>query len=241
MKNRKPVLLTVTAAVLCCAAALLVLYSHSGSAQEQLRLGPCIDIGNLAYAELEPSLVQKLHLSVDSCEGLTEVGKVTGTVAPEKDDRIKEDSFPEIAYAYPESGYPNLVVAPLNGIPTVFQFTVFVNHRAHTRELQQIYGSIPADKITVSKKGSDAEIAVTDPEAIAQFYAAFNALPGDDFADFHNITDFKYDATVSLANGFPFHLTYMPSQTNDKSYFTAASCSFYGSKELDDWFAAHVN
>ena len=200
MKNKKLVLLI--AVILCCCVALQFDYlrnSHSHDDIDPFRT--IIHVGNCEYLEVTPYKVRKLHLSVGSCEGLTELGKVTEAYG--RDDRTY--TFPEIAYVYPDPDYPNLVVASLNGTPTVYAFSAFDHDPVYTKELQQIYGALPADKIVIRSKNADpdSEIEITNPEAIAQFFDAFNALPGDACTNSGNSDDNGRDSNENLVVASP--------------------------------------
>ena len=195
MKNKKLVLLI--AVILCCCVALQFDYlRNSHSHDDMYDIRPYFHAGNRTFLEVTPYKVRKLHLSVDSCEGLTEFGKVTeayGYDAP-------TDTPPKIAYVYPDPDYPNLVVAPVNGVPKVYAFSAFDHNPVYTKELQQIYGPLPADKIVIRSKNADpdSEIEITNPEAIAQFFDAFNALPGDACTNSGNSDDNGRDSNENL-------------------------------------------
>ena len=217
MKNKKLVLLI--AVILCCCVALQFDYLRNSHSHDEMNpFRPAICVGNCVYRELKPSEVRKLHLSVNSCEGLTELGKATDAYG----DYHGANTFPGIAYAYPDPDYPNLVVAPVNGVPKVFSFFYFDHPPVYTRELQQIYGSLPADKITIKNRGaeSDMEIAITDREAIAQFFDAFNALPGDDCASIYDVSseNLVIDPLNDLRASSGENLVAAPPDENSDSY-----------------------
>ena len=96
------------------------------------------------YNELDLETIENMKLSVPTCDGLTEVGKISGGFFLSKelqDDacgvltiarvllKNKKDYCPtpteaqidKIIYAHPNPEYPNMVVARIDGEPAIFQ------------------------------------------------------------------------------------------------------------------------
>ena len=127
----------------------------------------------MCYWEVDEETIQRLNLAVESCDGLTEVGKIADagleTTRPvyEKDREIYKQEklepkrmtvvIPETAYAHPDPRYPNLVVALLDGEPAIFQFSNFSGSGYHPEAGDRV---APSDLI--------ATYGLTSPEAIRE-------------------------------------------------------------------------
>lgn len=127
----------------------------------------------MCYWEVDEETIQRLNLAVESCDGLTEVGKIADagleTTRPvyEKDREIYKQEklepkrmtvvIPETAYAHPDPRYPNLVVALLDGEPAIFQFSNFSGSGYHPEAGDRV---APSDLVAI--------YGLTSPEAIRE-------------------------------------------------------------------------
>lgn len=164
---------------LVCALAILAFIlrpAHSNSTPNHRT----IQINQCTYHDLFPDQVKKLGLSVDSCEGLTEIGAF---------ECPYESEIQGIAYAHPDPKSTNLVVAMIDETPTVFQFANFNRLPADMDEVLQKFGLLSADSIRElsvyayrhdGPPHSEPEIiteTVTDEERLTEFFALISSLP----------------------------------------------------------------
>jgi len=127
-----------------------------------------------SYSEIDQETIQRLNLSVESCKGLTEVGKIHN--AGSKVNRVVYDkpiseymgvarepvenlvTVPETAYAHPDPRYPNLIVALVDGEPAIFEFANLLGRGYyHPEEGDRI---TPGDLVAI--------YGLTSPEAIRE-------------------------------------------------------------------------
>ena len=76
------------------------------------------------YVEISPERLQKLSPSLTSCDGLTEVGRLNH--AGQTTERMVNNqsqivTIPQVAYAYPDSNYPDLIVIFLEGKSVILE------------------------------------------------------------------------------------------------------------------------
>ena len=130
------------------------------------------EANGLYYSELDLETIQNLKLSVESCDGLTELGKIDGGDFPAKDlrddacsalsiarIRLKNkndyDAYPtvstieKVVYAHPNPDYPNLLVARIDGEPAIFECYGCAKDRKCSIDamLRDIYGVTAPEKI----------------------------------------------------------------------------------------------
>ena len=216
-----------------------------------------ITVISRVYEEVEPEKVQALHLAVESCEGLTEIGEIdphnrkTYRLVYDKDKRdyvYKSVHVEDKAYAYPDAGYPNLVVALVDGEPVIFQFCNFVGNGE--AELETIYGAISPDTIDRieicayhREVERNTEVTVSDKQDLAAFCDAYHAeLPAYELiaaerSDPEADLDYpQYSVTINLTNGFFIDLCCYPRQ-----YALHCANRWYPcSEQLREWFESHA-
>lgn len=174
--NRKPVLLVV----LCLLFPLLFSACKTEDKYTGYMLPSPMHIvvegqmdSETRYWEVDKETIQLLNLAVESCDGLTEVGKIvdagreTSRAVYEKNRKIYEQEglkpkemtvvIPETAYAHPDPRYPNLVVALLDGKPAIFKFSNFSGFDYHPEAGERI---APGDLVAI--------YGLTSPKAIRE-------------------------------------------------------------------------
>lgn len=192
MMNRKSVLI----AVLCLLFPLLLSACKTEDKYTGYVLPFPMDIvvesqtdSKTRYWEVDKETIQRLNLGVESCDGLTEVGKIvdagreTSRPVYEKNRKIYEQEglepkemtvvVPETAYAHPDPHYPNLVVALVDGEPAIFQFSSFSGFGYHPEsgdriapsDLVAIYGLTSPDAIREIRVSSQEEDQDVVPKA----------------------------------------------------------------------------
>ena len=183
MQFRKT-LISCAMLVLCCfsfasCAAMGAALSAEEEEQRQREGGPSdyqpstyIEANGFAYGELDLETIQNLKLSVESCDGLTEIGKISGgnisrtelfddtrSTATGQRIRLKNKKdytalpeaaqFDKIIYAHPNPAYPNLVVARIDGEPAIFQFYCCARGKGLNIDaaIRDVYGVTAPEKI----------------------------------------------------------------------------------------------
>ena len=76
------------------------------------------------YIEISSERLQELSPSLSSCDGLTVVGRLNH--AGQTTHRWTQNqsyfvTIPEVAYAYPDPSYPDLIVISLDGQPVILE------------------------------------------------------------------------------------------------------------------------
>ena len=123
------------------------------------------------YTELDLETIQNFDLAVESCEGLTEIGKLNSnwvsheytedgscvlrvcrTIRKNKNDydAVRASAvIGDTLYAHPNPRYPNLLVAILDGEPAIFQIGAVEGNRKVSAKtiIQENYGLDDAEKI----------------------------------------------------------------------------------------------
>ena len=217
-----------------------------------------IRVADCYYSEVSEDKLAALSLSVASCDGLREIGEVDAETRnghrPILDEDGKEISSETVtvgekAYAYPDARYPNLIVAPVDGEPAIFQFCNFLDN--YTAELETVYGPFSPgtiDSIDLSLKrrlgsGYGSEVTVSDKQDLAAFCDAYHAEPAgyevtsaergepEDNLDYPN-----YSVRINLTNGFSVNLLFYPRKYAIDCAFRWYPCS----QQLREWFEAHA-
>ena len=131
-----------------------------------------IEVNGFAYGELDLETIENMKLSVPTCDGLTEAGKISGgniscvellddTCSTATGQRVllknKEDytalpvaaKFDKITYAHPNPDYPNLLVVRIDGEPGIFKFYCCAKDKKCSIDavLRDIYGVTAPEKI----------------------------------------------------------------------------------------------
>ena len=217
-----------------------------------------ITVISRVYAEVEPEKVQALHLAVESCEGLTEIGEIdphyTSRLVYDKDKRdyvYKSVHVEDKVYAYPDAGYPNLVVALVDGEPVIFQFCNCLGI-VDVVDFETIYGTLSLDTVdrieirTFHREVErNAEITVSDREDLTAFCDAFHDLNSADenetaISTEKNASDSgeypRYEVTIYLSNGFSAELICYPSL----HYVRGERAYYWSNGKLVEWFEAHA-
>ena len=167
---------------LCCLVIVSCAATNAGSVadEEELkqkeagRLAPIptiITANGYFYTELDLETIQDLNLAVESCDGLTEIGKLNSnwvfreytedgncvlkigrTIRKNKKDydAIRTSAvIGDTLYAHPNPRYPNLLVAILDGEPAIFQIGAVEDNRKVSVKtiIQENYGLDDAEKI----------------------------------------------------------------------------------------------
>lgn len=239
MKFQKRLLICQLA--LLCSIALSSCGLGTGAIPPEVR---SIVVNDRVYGEVPQDTQQKLNLSVASCSGLSKVGEI--------DDYYSKTT--EVAYAYPDPRYPNLVVALVDEKPTIFQFANFLSPFTDMEDIRQIYGLTTADaicEISISTqqaaKPTTAVATITEKDEIAKFFDALIELPpagvgyGNSSADSEDDPFFPaYFFDVSFSNGFSTRFTYYPKLTQELLYFDT-DISFDCSDAMAAWIHAYID
>lgn len=264
---------------LCCISFVSCASANAGSAstadeEERMRNEAGLDplpptrmkANGCIYYELDLETIQNLNLAVESCDGLTEIGKFdpNGIASEYMDDgsyrirriirKTKEDydakvtvaTIAETVYAHPNPQYPNLLVAVVDGEPAVFQWAGFDGNKSlDIRALmKEVYGVTDAEKIRalcVKKiQGIDTgilETTVTDRAELEAFYDAISKLSG-----------VGEEYLPSEAGSYPFyecvvelengfHIVLSYSPNDNRLTYTGLS--FEANDALAEWITAH--
>ena len=217
-----------------------------------------IRVADCYFSEVSEDKLAALSLSVASCDGLREIGAVDAEsrngLRPILDEDGKEISSETVtvgekAYAYPDAGYPNLIVAPVDGEPAIFQFCNFLDN--YEAELETVYGPFSPETIDsivlreIRREGGNygSEIEVSDKQELTAFCDAYHAEPADyevisaergepeDNLDYPN-----YSVRINLTNGFSVNLLVYP-----RKHAIDCACRWYPcSQQLREWFEAHT-
>ncbi len=217
-----------------------------------------IRVADCYYSEVSEDKLAALPQAVASCDGLREIGEVDAETRNghrpiwdewKKDYTSVSVSVGDKAYAYPDAGYPNLIVAPVDGEPAVFQFCIFLDN--YEAELETVYGPFSPDtidSIDLSLKrrlgsGYGSEVTVSDKQDLAAFCDAYHAEPAgyevtsaergepEDNLDYPN-----YSVRINLTNGFSVNLLVYPR----KHTIDCANRWYPCSEQLREWFEAHA-
>ena len=166
--------------VLCCLSfTSCAAMSAAQEADEERKECGCeappptyIEVNGFAYGELDLETIENMKLSVPTCDGLTEAGKISGgniscvellddTCSTATGQRVllknKEDytalpvaaKFDKITYAHPNPDYPNLLVVRIDGEPGIFKFYCCAKDKKCSIDavLRDIYGVTAPEKI----------------------------------------------------------------------------------------------
>lgn len=191
--------------LLCLALSLLCIAFCSCETRPEPSLLPPLPMGitvnGVTYYELDLETIQNLDLVVESCHGLTEIGKIErcngfmyaeGAFHRREIQKSKDDwdttvtyvSIGDTAYAHPNPRYPNLVVALVDGAPAIFQFS---GGKASGKSVIDVirgqYGLTSAEMIREIRVSSQQfrqavvpETTVTDRTELQRFFDAFTEL-----------------------------------------------------------------
>lgn len=200
-----------------------------------------ITVGNRVYAEVTQDTIKKFDLSVESCAGLSEIGKiddsseyVTGTV-----------------YVHPDPRYPNLVVALIDEKPRIFLFSNFTGCSVRMDMIRDIHGLTAADsiqEITIRRsqqfgEESTVEATITEKAEIERFLDALHDFTGTagGIGSLANQSDNEYPhyfLDVRLSNGFSCEFHYYPKL---KLFAHSLTDFFVISDSMQKWIHAQVN
>ena len=247
MKFRKPI--GIGLLLFVCIGGFLVWRIHSNTLpEERLTLPMMIHVKGRTYAEIRPKLIQENNISlipVTSCKGLTEIGPVDDageeTLRGISDGQHATVTIPDTVYLYPDSDYPNLAVAVVDGSPAYFELTD-VEHMT-AGEMQKIYGSLPVQKLILRDGSnlSDEGTTITDPDSIAQLFDAINSLPQDRWGHGGHLTNPLCAITAVLSNGCKVELSYhlKDPEVSDSINVIGIGAYFETNEAIDAWFAAN--
>ena len=247
MKFRKPI--GIGLLLFVCIGGFLVWRIHSNTlSEERLTLPMMIHVKGRTYAEIRPKLIQEDNISlipVTSCKGLTEIGPVDDageqTMRGTSDGQHDSVTIPDTVYLYPDSDYPNLAVAVVDGSPAYFELRD-VEHMT-AGEMQKLYGSLPVQKL-ILRDGSNLskKRTITDPDSIAQLFDAINSLPQDSWGFGGHLDENPLCAiTAVLSNGCKVELSYhLKDPEHSDSYNAIGIGAYFESNEaIDTWIADH--
>lgn len=195
--------------------SLLILNACQKPLHAEPPLPTAIVVEQKVYEEVSTDRIKELHLSVDSCVGLSEIGEFES----------QDDHSWGIAYCHPNPLYPNLVVAMIDEKPTVFQFANFLGFFSvsfsEIKTLYDISSSESISEITISRqRKKEKPVAlktITETEQIGNFYKSLDELSPsvsgfsksqEDGEDSQNFPVYFID--VKLANEYSLEFTYYP-------------------------------
>lgn len=228
-----------------------------------------INVNGFCYYELDLETIQNLNLAVESCDGLTEIGKIDldsvsceyaedgsrvlklrRTILKNKNDYDAHGTgavIDETVYAYPDSQYPNLLVAILDGEPGIFEIGSVVGNRKVSAKalIQENHGLDDAQKIREvciccfqAPQAGIEETVISDRAELESLYDAVNMISST--GNKRNLSGELdsypfYECRIELENGFPLTLTYSPSD----HLLTCDGVSFESNDALSAWITAH--
>lgn len=229
-----------------------------------------IRVADCYYSEVSEDKLAALSLSVASCDGLREFGAVDAEsrngLRPIWDEWKKNYTSVSVsvgdkAYAYPDARYPNLIVAPVDGEPAIFQFCNAI-HEIKIESVESVYGSFTPDSVDYivirvlrEENGNyEPDITVSDRAALTAFCDAchaFESAVGEKTTDSAEDIPLdspeniqleasaypRYDVEIHLSNGESVPLLCRPKLC----YVSCKGVPFSNSDgKLVEWFESHA-